>query len=162
MDPDCSKQRRLQRITPHHALLGSVAGALLGAFPMPLRRGLVRALTSGMDAHAVDVTARGEDRRLARGCAGPGCCAGLQARVALRRSHPASVTLHACARACPGAVFATAACVENGLYMGQTEFEALAAPADWWLLRSLGSRCAMFAAPDDAWFKVRRGPKSGR
>ncbi|KAL4426837.1 hypothetical protein ABPG77_006623 [Micractinium sp. CCAP 211/92] len=108
VDPNCSKQRRLQRITPHHALLGSVAGALLGAFPMPLRRGLVRALTSGMDAHAVDVTAR---------------------------------------------VFATASCVENGLYMGQTEFEALAAPADWWLLRSLGSRFAMFAAPDDAWFK---------
>lgn len=40
--------------------------------------------------------------------------------------------------------------------MGQTEFEALAAPADWWLLRSLGSRFAMFAAPGDAWFKVSR------
>lgn len=108
VDPDCSKQRGLQRITPHHALLGRLAGALLGAIPLPLRRGLVRTLSSGMDAHAVDVTAR---------------------------------------------VFATASCVENGLYMGQTEFEALAAPADWWLLRSLGSRFAMFAAPGDAWFK---------
>ncbi|KAL4431008.1 hypothetical protein ABPG75_006264 [Micractinium tetrahymenae] len=108
MDPDCSKQRRLQRITPYHALLGRLAGGLLGAIPMPLRRGLVRTLSSGMDAHAVDVTAQ---------------------------------------------VFATASCVENGLYMGQTEFEALAAPADWWLLRSLGSRFAMFAAAGDAWFK---------
>lgn len=59
----------------------------------------------------------------------------------------------------PCAVFATASCVENGLYMGQTEFEALATPADWWLLRTLGSRFAMFAAPDDAWFKVSRAAR---
>ena len=30
VDPDCTKQRRLQRITPHHALLGRLAGGLLG------------------------------------------------------------------------------------------------------------------------------------
>jgi hypothetical protein len=52
-------------------------------------------------------------------------------------------------------VFATPACVANGLYMGLTEFEALAAPADWWLLQSLGPRFAVFAAPNDTWFKAR-------
>ena len=39
--------------------------------------------------------------------------------------------------------------------MGLTEFEALAAPPDWWLLRQLGPRAAVVAAPNDVWFKVR-------
>ena len=52
------------------------------------------------------------------------------------------------------AVFTDADCVNNGLYMGRTEFEALAAPADWWLLHQLGPRFALFAAPSDIWFKV--------
>ena len=34
-----------------------------------------------------------------------------------------------------------------------TEFEALAAPPDWWLLRQLGPRVAVVAAPSDIWFK---------
>lgn len=41
--------------------------------------------------------------------------------------------------------------------MGLTEFEALAAPPDWWLLRELGPRAAVVAAPNDIWFKARRG-----
>ena len=53
------------------------------------------------------------------------------------------------------AVFTTPTCVENGLYMGNTEFETLAAPADWWLLRQLGRRFAVFVAPNDTWFKAR-------
>ncbi|PSC73939.1 thiol-disulfide oxidoreductase [Micractinium conductrix] len=107
VDPDCSRQRRLQRLTPYHALVARLAGGL-GYLPLALRRMAVRMGGKDMDAHAVDVTAQ---------------------------------------------VFTDPANVENGLYMGMTEFEALAAPADWWLLRSLGRRLAVFAAPDDIWFK---------
>jgi len=55
----------------------------------------------------------------------------------------------------PPAVFTSATSAENGLYMGLTEFETLAAPADWWLIEDLGPRFAIFVAPGDTWFKVR-------
>ncbi|KAI3433520.1 hypothetical protein D9Q98_003330 [Chlorella vulgaris] len=50
-------------------------------------------------------------------------------------------------------VFASRDCVANGLFMGCSEFQLLAAPADWWLLQWLGSRFAVFVAPNDVWFK---------
>ncbi|PRW58543.1 alpha beta hydrolase family [Chlorella sorokiniana] len=50
-------------------------------------------------------------------------------------------------------VFTSATAAENGLYMGLTEFETLAAPAQWWLLEALGPRFAVFVAPGDTWFK---------
>ncbi|KAI7835523.1 hypothetical protein COHA_010569 [Chlorella ohadii] len=50
-------------------------------------------------------------------------------------------------------VFTSATSAENGLYMGLTEFETLAAPADWWLIEDLGPRFAIFVAPGDTWFK---------
>jgi hypothetical protein len=53
-------------------------------------------------------------------------------------------------------VFASRDCVANGLFMGCSEFQLLAAPADWWLLQWLGSRFAVFVAPNDVWFKAGR------
>lgn len=42
--------------------------------------------------------------------------------------------------------------VEQAFYLGKTEFEELAAPADWWLLRALGRRAVVCSAPADTWF----------
>lgn len=43
-------------------------------------------------------------------------------------------------------------CIQNSLYMARCEFETLAAPPDWWLLRQLGPRFAALCSPDDMWF----------
>ena len=42
--------------------------------------------------------------------------------------------------------------VRNALFMGRCEFETLAGPADWWLLRKLGPRFAVLCCPNDVWF----------
>jgi hypothetical protein len=60
VDPDCHRQRRLQRITAHHTLLARVAGGL-GVLPLGLRRGLIRMFAHDLDPHAVDTVAQGEN-----------------------------------------------------------------------------------------------------
>lgn len=42
--------------------------------------------------------------------------------------------------------------LQNALFLARCEFKALAAPADWRLLRALGPRFAAFCCPDDQWF----------
>lgn len=81
------------------------------------------------------------------------CSAFLRARTV---QHPSRLLLCLCCFPCACAVFASRDCVANGLFMGCSEFQLLAAPADWWLLQWLGSRFAVFVAPNDVWFKAGR------
>lgn len=55
VDPDCSHQRRLQRLTRHHTALARVAG-WLGVLPLGARRALVRLASPNLEPHAVDTT----------------------------------------------------------------------------------------------------------
>ena len=41
--------------------------------------------------------------------------------------------------------------VRNGFFLGGSEFEGLAAPADWASLAALGTRFTTFCAPQDVW-----------
>lgn len=160
VDPDCSHQRRLSQLTRHHRLLSRLAGGV-GALPFGLRRALVRLVAPQLDPHAVDTTVKGaygasyngqNAALLASGCchivAGKmRCCCPAQ-RLQLPGAHTSTPPPP------PTAVFTSATAAENGLYMGLTEFETLAAPAQWWLLEALGPRFAIFVAPGDTWFKV--------
>lgn len=59
VDPDCSQQRRLRRLTRHHGALALVAGAA-GWLPLGVRRALVRWASPKLEPHAVDTTAQSE------------------------------------------------------------------------------------------------------
>ena len=41
--------------------------------------------------------------------------------------------------------------VQQGFFLGLTEFELLSAPPDWWLLRYFGRRAVVISAPGDTW-----------
>lgn len=158
VDPACSKQRRLQRLARYHAAFSRLSGVLGAVLPRALLQRVVRLASPDLEPHAVDTTLQGEWREVwaAERWRGrlafvppPASAAGMRANQTRLLPRPPPLPRPPCA------VFTDPDCVNNGLYMGLTEFEALAAPADWWLLRALGPRFCLFAAPNDVWFKAR-------
>ena len=167
VDPECPRQMRLRSLTAHHALLARMAGWVGLLLPLAVRRLVVRWLAPHLAPHAVDTVATsgfGCGRGCERGCEREDgdedrcglACSDVAAAAAASVDHPTASPPPPAA-----AVFCSRACVANGLYLGRTEFEVLAAPADWALLRALGPRLAMFGAPRDAWCKVRARGRGG-
>ena len=113
VDPDCSHQRSLRRLTRHHGALARLAGCL-GWLPLGARRALVRWASPNLEPHAVDVSAQSEGfAGQGRSCCCPyraiqpaAACPGCNSRGALRQqlnchrmpptcppTHPASPSL---------------------------------------------------------------------